>query len=169
MTSDELFALCLEFTLAEEGGDKITEDDGGVTKWGIASRYHPGVDVASLTRDAASAIYKHDYWDRLHCSHYHPPMALVAFDTGVNLGPTQTVLCIQSAFGLREDSILGLATIRAAETALTSGAFRVLERRLSYYDQRVAMAPRKRQWIKGWRLRVLRCAIRAKELGDLGR
>jgi len=34
------------------------DPDGGVTKFGIAQKQHPGVDAANLTRDGSLAIYQ---------------------------------------------------------------------------------------------------------------
>jgi lysozyme family protein len=41
---------------------KVTKDEGGVTRYGIASRYHPGVDVANLSLGGAREIYEKEYW-----------------------------------------------------------------------------------------------------------
>jgi lysozyme family protein len=38
-------------------------DPGGTTKWGIAQRSHPRVNVAALTRLDACAIYVTEYWE----------------------------------------------------------------------------------------------------------
>lgn len=40
-------------------------DPGGETKFGIAKRSHPGVDIKSMTLAEAKLIYKSEYWDRL--------------------------------------------------------------------------------------------------------
>jgi hypothetical protein len=48
-----------------EGGSAVVNynaADGGVTKYGIAARDNPGVDVAGLTADRAAAIAKQRYW-----------------------------------------------------------------------------------------------------------
>lgn len=47
-----------------EGGDRATDlaDGGGLTKFGITAANHPGVDVAALTEEGASAIARQRYW-----------------------------------------------------------------------------------------------------------
>lgn len=48
-----------------EGGlSKDPTDYGGVTKYGIAKKYYPEVDIENLTLEAALVIYKRDYWDK---------------------------------------------------------------------------------------------------------
>lgn len=69
-----------------EGGERITTDNGGVTKWGISSRSHPGVDVVSLTRDEAKEIYRTEYWEEVEAGKYPWPMNLIVFDAAINQG-----------------------------------------------------------------------------------
>ncbi len=48
-----------------EGGYVIDPSDpGGMTKFGISKRAYPKLDIASLTRDEAVAIYYRDYWQK---------------------------------------------------------------------------------------------------------
>jgi lysozyme family protein len=57
------FEQAAEYVLANEGGLSTDRNDpGGTTKYGIAQRWHPGVDVASLTPDQAKQIYRTEYW-----------------------------------------------------------------------------------------------------------
>ena len=53
------FEKIIEFTFSWEGRGKVHSvagDPGGTTKWGIAQRYHPDMDVASLTEEKAREI-----------------------------------------------------------------------------------------------------------------
>ena len=57
------FLAAVERVLAEEGGySSDPGDPGGATKFGISARAHPGVDIATLTRDAAVSIYWREWW-----------------------------------------------------------------------------------------------------------
>src|SRR3546814_3606743 len=50
--------------LGDEGGfvdDPV--DRGGATNFGISSRAHPDVDVASLTCEDAVTLYRERYWE----------------------------------------------------------------------------------------------------------
>jgi len=67
-----------------EGGAQVVRygaGDGGTTKYGIAAKFNPGVDVANLTEGQAAAIARRKYWfpelDRAD-----PRVAAVAFDAG---------------------------------------------------------------------------------------
>lgn len=100
------FKTAIEFTLPwevgkdrngnlrEDGGYTNDPDDpGGETKWGIAKKYHPDVDIANLTLPDAMAIYQKEYWDiytkqnpALNLDTSLRDMACVVFDAGVNLG-----------------------------------------------------------------------------------
>lgn len=67
-----------------EGGAAVarfSDADGGTTKYGIAQKYHPDVNVADLSAEQAAEIARRDYW--------HPEFdtvdartAAVAFDAG---------------------------------------------------------------------------------------
>lgn len=69
-------------------------DPGGITKYGISKRAYPALDIASLTKDQAIAIYRKDYWDAAHCNTLPFPMALAVFDAAVNQG-------VGAALGMR--------------------------------------------------------------------
>ena len=47
---------------ATGGYSKDPDDPGGETKYGIAQRDHPGVDIAELTMDGAVVILRTEYW-----------------------------------------------------------------------------------------------------------
>ncbi|GAM00707.1 glycosyl hydrolase 108 family protein [Sphingomonas parapaucimobilis] len=72
-----------------EGGAQVVRygaADGGTTKYGIAAKFNPGVDVANLSEGQAAAIARRKYWfpelDRAD-----PRVAAVAFDAGYIAGP----------------------------------------------------------------------------------
>lgn len=69
-----------------EGGDKVTTDSGGVTKYGVAQKFHPNVDVANLTQDGAEEIHHKEYWLAVGADHLPWDMALCAYDCAVNQG-----------------------------------------------------------------------------------
>jgi Glycosyl hydrolase 108 len=74
---------------AIEGGAKYVndpKDPGGETRFGIAKRSHPTVDIKTLTELGAQTIYTKEYWDPLCLSQQEYPWALVTFDCAVNQG-----------------------------------------------------------------------------------
>src|SRR5438045_1011210 len=84
------FDRCVAFVIdALEGGAALTTDlGGGLTKWGIASKAHPKLDVARLTREEAIEIYDTDYFMAAGCERLDYPMSLVVFSAAVNQGVT---------------------------------------------------------------------------------
>ena len=63
--SAEAFAKAIAFTLQREGGHVNDPDDpGGETNFGLSKRAYPYLDIAGLTLDQATHIYRRDYWDR---------------------------------------------------------------------------------------------------------
>lgn len=85
--ADDGFERCVAFVIDElEGGDKLVSDSGGLTKWGISSKAHPGMDIAALPRWQAEGIYRTEYWDEIDGDKYPWPMNLVLFDAAVNQG-----------------------------------------------------------------------------------
>ncbi len=149
MTSRELFDRAIEVVLKHEG-ETFTEhpnDRGGATKFGIAQRWNPDLDVASLTREQAIEVYWERYW-RGHRYEFLPEtIAIKVFDLAVNLGNKTAVTCLQRALqacGLRVviDGILGTETCGAAERA----------------DQKALMAALRSEAAGEYRLRVARSA-----------
>lgn len=69
-----------------EGGAKIIRDAGGVTKYGIAQKFHPTVDVENLTEEDAKQIMFDEYWLACGCDKMTWTMALCVFDCAVNQG-----------------------------------------------------------------------------------
>lgn len=84
MESD--FPKAIKIVLELEGDAKLVKDSGGLTKYGISSRSYPGLDVASLSEDAAKSIYLSDYWTPAKCNSLPWPMCLYVFDCAVNQG-----------------------------------------------------------------------------------
>ena len=92
------FDAAVTFTLHQEDQTDtgvVTTDSGGVTRWGIAQKYHPEVDVAYLSRDDAIAIYKQVYW-RAAWESLPVGLALCVFDCSVNQGPGTAQMILDS-------------------------------------------------------------------------
>ena len=57
------FARAIERVLDHEGGDADDpRDPGGKTRWGISQRAYPFLDLSTLTREGAIALYRRDAW-----------------------------------------------------------------------------------------------------------
>ena len=112
------FDQCFEKVVAHEGGYvNDAKDPGGETNFGISKRAYPQVDIKNLTRDAAKAIYKRDYWDRAQCDKLPPTLAYLLFDAAVNSGIGQAIRFLQRALGVADDGVLGPLTLSMVSRA----------------------------------------------------
>lgn len=154
------FELAVAVILELEGGGRTTRttgDRGGVTKWGISSRAHPGVDVAALTRDEAVAIYRSDYWDTMHCDELPTGLDLVAFDAAVHVGVDRATRLLQAALGVTVDGEIGPETLAAAAKLDASAAVnRLLAGRCEHVADLCTLSPNQKPFRRGWFIRLLK-------------
>lgn len=111
----DAFERALAFTLRWEGGTSDHEDDpGGLTRFGISSRAHPDVAVATLTESQAREIYRREYWTAAKCNELPERTSVAMFDRAVNQGPKAATKMLQRCLGVKEDGVLGPKTLFAA-------------------------------------------------------
>ena len=109
------FLVALELILAMEGGPSDDpRDPGGYTRHGISQTSHPDVNVGELSVSGAADIYRRQYWDRCKCDSLPGGIALLIFDSAVNLGPNWASRQLQRSLGVKTDGIIGPITIDAA-------------------------------------------------------
>ncbi|UOF81048.1 lysozyme [Caudoviricetes sp.] len=80
------FEDSMKFVFAQEGGYVADDAGKGPSKYGINATANPGVDIANLTREGASTIYRQKYWDAIGADKLPENIRLIAFDTAVNMG-----------------------------------------------------------------------------------
>lgn len=93
------FGSSVQRTLGFEGGYNPMDSSGGATNYGIAATKNPGVDVASLTPDAAKGIYKQKYWDGIGGDKLPQNIQALAFDTSVLMGPARAQQFLEQSGG----------------------------------------------------------------------
>lgn len=93
------------------------KDPGGLTKWGIAQKAHPELNIRALTRADAEDIYDRDYWLPCAGPRLPPGLDLVAMDGSVNSGVKRGVKWLQRALKVKADGAAGPKTIAAAHAA----------------------------------------------------
>lgn len=98
---------CIAFVQRAEG----EWDAQRTTRWGIDSRFHPGVDLETLTREAAAEIFRRDYWAPIRGDELPWPVALLTFDQAVHDGPQDAARTLQRAIGAKADGIIGPRTL----------------------------------------------------------
>jgi lysozyme family protein len=158
MTSREMFDKIIPVILKHEGGYvNHPKDPGGETKYGIAKRYNPGVDIKNLTVSKAKDIYFKKYWTVAKCDKIQDErLRETFFDMTVNLGKYRATQILQQSLKelgqpLQADGILGQHTEEAIKLIkpeiLVSSYKQNLE---EYYRDLVTKSPSKNVFLKGW-------------------
>lgn len=154
------FAICLPYTLKEEGGnDDDPEDPGGRTSRGIIQREYnvyrrqigaPSKDVWVASDEEVAEIYRTQYW-MPHCPAMPPGIDYLAFDMNVNMGPHESTLLLQRGLGVDDDGHFGLLTMDAivhCDPVRLIGA--VSDQKNKFYRK----LPTFRRFGKGWLNRI---------------
>lgn len=125
------------------------------THYGVSAAAYPETPIATLTLDAARAIYRRDYWDKVQGDSLPPPLALLVFDAAVNNGVGRAVRWLQAAAGVAADGVLGPRTLAAVRAKAGEGAGLLAE----FQAQRLffmAGLPTWRSFGLGWARRLCR-------------
>lgn len=101
------------------------------TKYGIAARSYPHLDIQNLTLDQAKAIYLEDFWNLI--GQAHGAVKFQLFDAAVNHGNGNAVRMLQRAVNVADDGAWGPLSQAALEAMESSGGHNdVLLRFLGY-------------------------------------
>jgi lysozyme family protein len=166
-----MFDKAINELMILEGGDRFSNVKGDYpTRYGIsepvARAFGYKGDMRDLPKDIADAIYKKEYWDKMHLdevSKLSYPIAFELFEAGVNLGTSVAVKFLQRALNLfREksltvDGILGNQTIHALQYAKgislidTEILLRIINsQQCVYYMEIAEVYLHKRKFFEGW-------------------
>ena len=147
LTPTERMTIAANIVEREGGVVNHPQDPGGLTKFGISQRAYPDLNILSLTKAQAVAIYLRDY---LHKYRLHELTnarnAEIICDWLVNGGGVRR---IQRALKVAEDGVMGPDTLQAIDAA---DSHQLLLSRLDYYVS-LAAHPFLRGWVS--RLRSL--------------
>ena len=116
MSNVAIIDFILAFILKHEdshpvSGEVTCDLGGGVTKFGISTRYNPGVDVANLTKLEAEGIYQKKYILPFHLDHLQDfRVAAKIGDCLVNPG-LGFAKVVQGIAGVPKDGAIGPVTI----------------------------------------------------------
>jgi len=155
------FLTAVQQVLSDEGDlEERAGDRGGLTRYGISARAYPSVDVYTLTRDGAIAIYFRDWWQRFGFERLPAPLAAKCFDLAVNMGTTHAIVCLQRALracGKRilQDGNLGAQTVAAASALEPTPLLAALRSEAAGYYRMLAQS-QGRQFLDGWLNRAYR-------------
>ena len=146
------FAEACDRLLGHEGGYTPGRGDpGGETNWGISKRSYPHVNIKALTRQQAVAIYRRDFWNRVHADTLLDGVAFQLFDFAVNSGIETAVRYLQRAVGVADDGHWGPRSRAAAKRMSESDTIM----RLS--AERLDFMTRLKNWpiaSRGWARRI---------------
>jgi len=121
------------------------------TKFGIAANTYPDIDIKGLTLDAAKAIYRRDWWDKIHADELPGAIAFQVWDFAVNAGMSRAMISLQRAVGVADDGKIGPRTLAAvAAMSVTDVLSRFNAERLEFYASLSTWAT----YGKGWARRV---------------
>jgi len=168
------FDTAYGFTQFWEGGGTFHEvqgDPGGATKFGISYRFLkdlplPSVDfdldgiltwqdVRAMREEQAREIFRRYFWNYLTLDRFRGPLAVVMFDTAVNVGRTRTVRWLQQGLALTADlvvdGVMGPRTVEAAILADMWATIRdLLSRRRRYYYDLAGDTGWAKKFVRGW-------------------
>ncbi len=154
------FAICLPFTLRQEGGNSNDpHDPGGRTHKGIIQREYdtyrrakslPLQSDYAMSDAEVSDIYLNQYW-LPHCPTLPAGLDLSFFDNAVNEGPFRATVLYQRALGIHDDGVFGSATATALDGKdVRSTIVRFAQARENFYTSLSTF----KYFGKGWLSRV---------------
>ena len=161
------FEKALALVLEHEGGYvNHPKDPGGATMKGVTQavydayrkvRGRPSQSVKFITDEELRAIYKFQYWDKVHGDFLPTGLDYAMFDFAVNSGVGRASKYLQAVLGVAQDGQIGARTL-AAITNPVSIINALLDRRMGFLRNLRTFLT----FGKGWTRRVQ--GVRAKAL-----
>lgn len=121
---DRNFDRSLSRVLKSEGGYvNHPQDPGGETNFGVTQRVYDAyrsrlglkrASVRYISKTEVAQIYRDSYWALAKCDQLPDGVDFVVFDGAVNSGVAQSAKWLQRALGVKDDGVIGPATIAAA-------------------------------------------------------
>ncbi|MBN1604736.1 MAG: hypothetical protein JW915_24215 [Chitinispirillaceae bacterium] len=134
------------------------KDPGGETKFGISKKSYPTLDIKNLSIADAKSIYYRDYWLPCRCDEVDYKIALIIFDTAVNMGVVLAVELLQKSCSVKTDGIFGSQTM--AKVAVMDPLF-LITTYCSYRMMEYVKMKNFRYYGHGWTKRTIETAIMA--------
>ena len=163
----DLFNACIEVILRNEGGFQKDPDDPGNwvggfrtgtlvgTKYGIAAKFFPELDIPNLSVSEAKLIYYESYWRLMTLEGINnPEIVLQIFDMGVNAGIETAIKRAQNIAVVKKDGDIGPITTRAINNYCGNFLKDYKHDRKIYYEWLVGRKTNLRKFLPGWLARI---------------
>jgi len=141
------------------------------TRFGVSAAAYPDLDIAGLTLDAAKALYRRDYWDRIAGDRLPSALALLVFDAAINNGTGRASRWLQSIAHVQQDGVIGPKTLDSI-TKIAARPGGVANLCTEFMVQRLvfmASLPTWETFALGWARRLCRLPYEAADAGYLQR
>jgi len=165
-----LFDECIRVILRNEGGYQANPNDSGNwvggyktgklvgTKYGIAGKFFPNVDIKNLTEEGAKQIYYTYYWKPMNLEGIGNELAVLhIFDHGVNAGKGTAIRMAQRIVGVKADGVCGSITTKAINGSWDF-VRSYIEERKDYY-KKVSLRGDNKVFLSGWLRRIDKTAF----------
>jgi lysozyme family protein len=153
------FNQAVQKTLVHEGGYvNNPHDKGGPTKYGITQADMPGVNIAAITPEQATAYYSEHYWKPLYSQINDQSLAEKLFDMGVLFGVGTAVkllqigMCANGEITLVSDGDFGPETLKDVNQYGSVAGYRVML--LNHVYEVVNRNPNDAVFLQGWVNRI---------------
>lgn len=120
------FEKSLDLVLLHEGGYvNHPRDPGGATNRGVTQAVYDGYrktrglpiqSVRMITEEEVRAIYRFQYWDRVHGDLLPTGLDYAVFDFAVNSGVSRAAKYLQAVLGVAQDGVIGARTLGAIKS-----------------------------------------------------
>lgn len=159
------FLPAVTLVLKHEGGLSNNKDDeGGITNHGISLRFYKTIkpdatvwDIESLSMTEAESLYERKFWDPMRLEEVDSQhLANRLLDLGVNTGMREASLLLQRAINylkpklLKEDGIIGIRTLAAANGAPQQALYDQLILEATKYYNQISKIAHNHQFLDGW-------------------
>jgi lysozyme family protein len=159
---DARFAHAVQVILQHEGDfSDHPSDRGGRTRYGISQARYPDLDITTLTREQAIALYYQDWWLAYGYERIQPlTIATKVFDAAVNMGARPAHRALQRAIracgiSVSEDGLLGQQTLTALHAIDVISLLPAYRSELAaHYRLIVARNPSQDVFLRGWLARA---------------
>lgn len=121
------FEKALALVLEHEGGYvNHPKDPGGATNKGVTQAVYDAyrkmrgrgpMSVKFITGEELRAIYKFQYWDKVHGDFLPVGLDYAVFDFAVNSGVTRASKYLQAVLGVAQDGQIGAKTLAAIHSS----------------------------------------------------